>query len=95
MDVIGFLDGLFFNGNSQYLAFVRVEFHLVVVFPGLEYIEVSLQYGRVLRYEDVSVKEAVISEESDVCTWGKVFIYVIYVGQEQKGTKDCALRDTG
>ena len=30
-----------------------------------------------------------------MCTWGEVFIYVINVGQEQKGAKVCALRDTG
>ena len=45
----------FFIGNSQYLAFVRVEFHFAFAFPGLEYIEVSLQYGRVLGCENVSV----------------------------------------
>ena len=55
MDVIGFIDGLFFIGNSQYLAFVRVEFQFVFAFQGLEYMEVSLQYGRVLGCEDVSV----------------------------------------
>ena len=53
-----------------------MEFHLVVVFPGLEYIEVSLQYGRVLRCEDVSVWEAVISKESDVCTWGDTYLVI-------------------
>ena len=55
MDVIGFLDGLFLIGNSQYLAFVRVEFRFVFVFPGLEYIEVSLQYDIVLGCKDVSL----------------------------------------
>ena len=85
----------FFIGNSQYLAFVRVEFHFVFAFPGLEYIEVSLQYGRVLRCENVSVKEAIISKESDVYTWGEVFISVINVDQEQKGAKDYELRDKG
>ena len=77
----------FFNGNSQYLAFVRVEFQFVFAFQGLEYMEVSLQYGRVLRCEDLSVEEAVISEKSDVCTWGELLIYVINVGQEQKGAE--------
>ena len=86
----------FFIGNSQYLAFVSVEFHFVFAFPGLEYIEVSLQYGRVLRCEDVSVKEAIISKESDVYTWGEVvFISVINVDQEQKGAKNYELRDKG
>ena len=60
-----------FIGNSQYLAFFRVEFHFIVMFPGLEYIKVSLQYDRFLRCEDVSVEEAVINEKSDLCTWGK------------------------
>ena len=55
MGVIGFLDGLFSIGNSQYLAFARVEFHFLLTFPGLEYIEVSLQYSRVLGCEDVSI----------------------------------------
>ena len=41
MDVIVFLDGLFLIGNSQYLAFVRVEFQFVFGFPGLEYMEVT------------------------------------------------------
>ena len=86
----------FFIGNSQYLAFVRVEFHFIFIFPGLEYVEVSLQYGRVLRCEDVSVKEAIISKESDVYTWGEVvFISVINVDQEQKGAKNYELRDKG
>ena len=65
------------------------------MFPGLEYTKVSLQYDRFLRCGDVSVKEAVINEKSDLCTWGEVFIYVINVGQEQKTAKDCALRDSG
>ena len=30
-----------------------------------------------------------------MCTWGEVFIYVINVGQEQKGAKDCALSRGG
>ena len=73
-----------------------MEFHFVLAFPGLEYIEVSLQYGRVLRCENVSVKEAIISKESDVYTWGEVvFISVINVDQEQKGAKVYELRDKG
>ena len=65
------------------------------MFPGLKYIKVYLQYGRVLRCGDASVEKAVIREESDMCTWGQVFIYIINVGQVQKGAKDYALRDTG
>ena len=66
MDVIGFLDGLFFIGNSQYLAFVRVEFHFIFMFPGLEYIKFSLQYDRFLRCEDIPIEEAVLNEKSDL-----------------------------
>ena len=65
------------------------------MFPGLEYTKVSLQYDRFLRCGDVSVKEAIISKESDVYTWGEVFISVINVDQEQKGAKDYELGDTG
>ena len=48
MYVIVYLDWLSFVGNSQNLTLVRVEFHFVVEFPGLEGVEVPLQCGRVL-----------------------------------------------
>ena len=66
MDFIVYLDWFCFVGNSQHLTFVRVEFHFVVTFPGLECVEVSLQDGRVLVCSDGSIKEAIISEKSDV-----------------------------
>ena len=67
----------------QNLAFVRVEFHFIFMFPGLEYIKVPLQDDRFLRCEDIPVEEAVLNEKSDLCTWGEVlFICVINVGQE-------------
>ena len=83
----------FFNGNSQYLAFVRVEFHFVYEFPGLEGIEVFLQDGRVLFGSNSSIEEAIITEESDVGVFGEVTVDIVYIGQEQKGAKDCSLGD--
>ena len=45
MDVIIYLDVFRFIGNPQDLTLVRVEFHFVYEFPGLEGIEVFLQDG--------------------------------------------------
>ena len=48
MYVIIYLDRFDLIGNSQNLALVRVEFHFIVKFPGLEGIKVFLQSPLVL-----------------------------------------------
>ena len=48
MDVVLYLDGVEFFGNSQNLTFVGVEFHFISALPCLEGIEVLLEYIRVL-----------------------------------------------
>ena len=95
MDVIIYLDTFRFIGNPQDLTLVRVEFHFVYEFPGLEGIEVFLQDGRVLFASNSSIEEAIISEESDVGVFGEVMVDVVDIGQEQKGAKDCSLGDAG
>ena len=95
MDVIIYLDASRFIGNPQDLTFVRVEFHFIYEFSGLEGIAVFLQDGRVLFGSDSSIQEAIISEESDVGFFGEVAVDIVYIGQEQKGAKDCSLGDAG
>ena len=93
--MIIYLDAFRFIGNHQDLTLVRMEFHFIYEFPGLEGIEVFLQDGRVLFSSNSSIEEAIITEESDVGVFGEVTVNIVYIGQEQKGAKDCSLGDAG
>ena len=62
-----------FVGYPQDLALPRMEFHIVLDFPGLEGIQVFLEDFVVFVCFDsaVLVQEAVVCKEANNCTWGQ------------------------
>ena len=60
VDVVGYLDGGGLVGNSQYLTFVRVEFHFVFSLPSLKGVEVALECSGVLCVPNGPVQKAIV-----------------------------------
>ena len=59
-NIVCYLDGGSFVGDSQYLTFVRVEFHFVFSLPGLKGVEVALECSGVLCVPNGPVQKAIV-----------------------------------
>ena len=68
VDGVGWVN---FVGYPQDLALPRMEFHLVLSFPGLEGIQVFLEDFVIFASFDSAVQEAVVCKEANNCTWGQ------------------------
>ena len=63
-----------------------VKFHFVVRFPALQGIKIFLEGLRVRDVCDFTIQKAVVSKKADFVAGEEIFVHVVYVDEEKKGT---------
>ena len=63
-----------------------VKFHFVVRFPALQGIKIFLEGLRVGDVCDFTIQKVVVSKKADFGEGEEIFVYVVYVDDEKKGT---------
>ena len=71
--------------------FIWVEFHLVVRFPLLKYVQVPLKKKSVRVVSNGTVKKTVVSKETDFGARRESFMDVVNVDEKEEGAQDGAL----